>query len=84
MIQLEKNILRILKIYPRAQVPECSEWNSIGITHEEAEVISYRNKLALKILESSFLPSLRIFEFSKGSLNETMQKGGDETGKTQD
>ena len=84
MILLEENIMRMLKLYPKTQVPEKSEWNAIGITQEEAEVIAYRNKIHVQILESSYLPSFRVFEFSKDSFNEPIQKGGEETGKTQD
>jgi len=81
---MEKHILRMLRICPKTHVPEISEWNAIGMTSDEAEIIAYRNKLRCEILESSFLPSLRVFEFSKGSLNESIQKGGEYTGKTKD
>lgn len=90
-IQLEKNILRMLEICQVTQIPEISRWNAIGITQEEANIIAYRNKLTLKVRKSSFVPDLRIFEFersssnvSKGSFNETMQKGGERSEKTKD
>lgn len=83
-IKLEESILRMLTIAKITQVPEITEWNAFGITHEEADIIAYRNKLHMRILESSFLPSLRVFEFSKSSFNEPIQKGGEDTGTIND
>jgi len=85
-INFEENILRMLKLSKRTHIPEISEWNHIGITEEEAKVIAYKNKLSLRILTSSFLPTLRVFVLSPSSpqpktstvsFNDTMQKGGE-------
>jgi len=78
----EENILRILTLYSTAQMPEISDWNPDGITEEDAQVIVQRNNLSLKIRESIFIPTLRVFEFrlkiKDGFVKRNRPEGGED------
>lgn len=63
MIPYEENIIQIVKKFNNAFMPETSNWNPIGITEEEAQIIAQRNGFKLKILPSTFLPEFRVFKF---------------------
>jgi len=81
MIPYEENILHILKKSKVTFMSEISDWNPDGITEEEAKVIAQRHSLTLEILESSFLPTLRVFRFEINPNLDDSVKRNDQEGK---
>lgn len=80
MIPYEENIMRMFEVCAVVHMAETSDWNPDGITEEEARSISYRNHLGLNILESAFLPTLRVFEFKSESLDCSVKQNNREGG----
>ena len=81
-IPYEPNILRITKAFGVSYMPECSIYNAIGISEDEAKVIAQRHHFNLEIRTSEYLPDFRVFKFEERFVKRTNPEGGGETETT--
>lgn len=81
-IEFEHNILRVTKKLGISYFPEQSDWNPVGITEDEAQVIAQRHNFKLGILSSEYVSNLRVFKFEDEFVKRINPEGGEEAEAT--
>lgn len=81
-IEFEPNVLRVTKRFGISFMPEQSDWNSVGITEDEAKVIARKHNFTLEILSSEYVSDLRVFKFEDEFVKRIDPEGGEKAETT--